>query len=189
MEIASDFAIAASPDEAYRLLLDLEQVVPCIPGGELGAPQIDGSYPARVTLRLGPMRLLYEGTVRIAEQDDEARRAVLSAKAREARGQGSAQAEMTMQVSGDGFGARVEILTELQLTGRAAQMGRGVVEDVARRFVGEMAACLQSRLATEGAENEAASAPLRGLSLLGAVLGDRIMKLLARLKGDRHAGA
>ncbi len=189
MRIQSDFTIASPPEQAYRLLLDLQQVAPCIPGGELGAQTDDESYPARVTVKLGPMRFIYEGTVRMTEHDDVTHRAVLSAKAREAHGQGSAQAEMTMQVSGDGFGARVEILTELQLTGRAGQMGRGVVEDVARRFVGEMAACLQSRLATEGAENEAAAAPLRGLSLLGAVLGDRIMKLLARLKGDRHAGA
>jgi carbon monoxide dehydrogenase subunit G len=199
MRIENSFTIPASPDETYRLLIDLPRVAPCIPGGELGPRADDDSHPAKVTVKVGPMRLVYQGTLRIAEQDDAARRAVLLANAREVRGQGAAQAEMTMHVGGDGAAsAKVTIITELQLTGRAAQMGRGIVGDVARRLVDEMAVCLERRFGSVSQPTGAAeptgtpqkpTEPVRGLSLGVQVLAGRIKQLLGRLKGERNAGA
>ena len=190
MKIETAFTVPAPPDTAYRFLLDLERVAPCIPGGELGAPVGDGSYPARVTVKLGPMRLGYDGTLRIAERDDAARTAVLSAHARETRGSGSVQATMEMAVAAaDGAGSSVAVTTELQLTGRAAQMGRGVVEDVARKLVDELAACLAARLSAGGDEagDEAPAAgparPVSALFLVRGLLRSRISTLLHRRKG------
>jgi uncharacterized protein len=148
----NEFTLPSPPARAFELLLDVERVAPCFPGGRVGAAGDDGAYPAEVTVKLGAIRLVYRGSVRVAERDDAARRAVLAAKAREARGQGTAEAHVTMEVAGGGAGAdgsRVRVGTELQITGRVAQMGRGVVEDVARRLVDEMAACL-ARLVENG---------------------------------------
>src|SRR2546426_11175879 len=150
MEISTTFTILLPADEAYRFLLDLQQVAPCVPGGELGPAAADGTYPANVTVRLGPMRLVYSGSLWISEQDDSGRRAVLRAKARETGAQGSLEASMTMQVTPNGEGSRVDVLTELALAGRAAKMGRGLVDEVARRLVSDMASCLEQRLPGRG---------------------------------------
>ena len=100
-----------------------------------------------MTVRLGPMRLAYEGEVRIDERDDAARRAVMAGSAREARGGGSASARIAMRVEASGAGSRVVAEADVVLSGRAAQMGKGIMEDVARRLVGEMAGCLEAGLA------------------------------------------
>ncbi|MGH2948679.1 MAG: SRPBCC family protein, partial [Solirubrobacteraceae bacterium] len=148
MEIASDFELRMPPGEAYALLLDLERVAPCMPGATLGEEKPDGSRELTVTVRLGPMKFVYGGTVRISERDDAARRAVLVGAARETRGQGNANATITMTVSeaGDAV-SRVDSVAVVELTGRAAQTGRGIVEDVSRRMVGEMAECLAAKTA------------------------------------------
>src|SRR3989449_10325269 len=169
MEIATTFTILLPADEAYRFLLDLEQVAPCVPGGELGPAAADGTYPANVTVRLGPMRLGYSGSLWISEQDDSGRRAVLRAKARETGAQGSLEASMTMQVTPNGEGSRVDVLTELALAGRAAKLGRGIVHDGARRLVAEMAACLEQPLGGQGESpgaQVAAAARISGVKLL-----------------------
>ena len=99
-------------------------------------------------MRLGPMRLAYEGEVRIDERDDAALRAVMAGNAREARGGGSASARIAMRVEPVAEPAsRVVAEADVVLSGRAAQMGKGIVEDVARRLVGEMAGCLEAGLA------------------------------------------
>jgi len=186
VEFRSEFTLLTDPGEAYCLLLDLERVAPCLPGAKIGEASGDGSYPATITVKLGPIRLRYQGALRIAERDDAARRAVLAGEAREARGQGGAKATMTMSVAsaGEGPGARVDVITELQLSGRAAQMGRGVVEDVAGRLVSEMASCLEARFGTEGPA--AAAAPTStpealpaGTLFLSALWG-RLRRLLGR---------
>lgn len=189
MELRNEFSLPADPDQAYRFLLDLERVAPCIPGGELGSESPDGSYPATITVKLGPMKLRYEGTLRIAERDDDARRAVLAAEAREARGQGSAKARMTMSASGDSDGgvSKVHVVTDVELSGRAAQMGRGLIDDVARRLVAEMASCLESTFAAPAAEPDGAAAPaattagkpLAAGGLFFSVLWSRLKRLLA----------
>ena len=177
MEIATTFTILLPADEAYRCLLDLEQVAPCVPGAELGPAAADGAYPANVTVRLGPMRLGYSGSLWISEQDDSARRAVLRAKANETGAQGSLEASMTMNVTPGGEGSRVDVLTELALAGRAARLGRGIVDDVARRLVAEMAACLEQRLGDEGRGQQAQAAntaQISGIKLLLRVVAERL---------------
>ena len=185
MKISTDFTIPLPPQDAYRFLLDLEQVAPCVPGGELGPAQADGSHAAKVTVKLGPMRLVYDGSLWISEQDDASRRAVLRAKARETGAQGSLEASMTMQVTANGVGSRVDVLTELALAGRAARMGRGLVDEVARRLVSDMASCLEQRLADRGGRGEApvAAAQISGIKLLLRAVVDRLGRI-AR-KGER----
>jgi carbon monoxide dehydrogenase subunit G len=152
MEIASDFQLHLPADEAYELLLDLERVAPCMPGATLGDEREDGARDLTVTVRLGPMKFSYNGTVRLSERDDAARQAVLVGAAQEARGQGTANATITMTVTPEGErSSRVDSVAVVQLTGRAAQTGRGIVEDVSRRMVAQMAACLAEKTAAPAA--------------------------------------
>ncbi len=163
MEISTDFVLPLPPDAGYRLLLDLERVAPCMPGASLEGEREDGSRGLSVAVRLGPMKFNYGGTVRISERDDAIRRAVLVGNAKEKRGQGSARATITMTVAEAENGhSRVESQAVFELTGRAAQTGRGIVEDVARKMVDDMAACLAKQTATPsdaGAQTSGAAAP------------------------------
>jgi carbon monoxide dehydrogenase subunit G len=200
MEITSDFELAIPPEEAYELLLDLERVAPCMPGATLGAQREDGARELEVTVRLGPMKMSYSGTVQIVERDEAARRAVLLGSAREKRGQGSASARITMTVSPAGENrSRVDSTAVVDLTGRAAQTGRGLVEDVARRMVGQMAECLAAKTAPSEApapEPERAAAapapsappppppadaqPIKAGSLALSILWERLRRLFRR---------
>ena len=99
-------------------------------------------------MKMGPMSMGYKGSVGVAEQDDAARRAVLQAKGAEQRGQGNAQAKMTMEVTDLGAeGSRVKVSSDIMITGRVAQMGRGIMQDVATRMMGEMARCMEATIA------------------------------------------
>jgi uncharacterized protein len=173
VRIETGFDISRHPADAYALLLDLERVMPCFPGAELLARRPDGARDLRVTVRLGPMRLSYQGDVRIAERDDPARRAVLAGNARETRGGGSANARIAMRVEESERGARVVAEADVDLTGRAAQMGRGIVEDVATRLVREMAACLEAGLAGDVPAGDGPPAPLEGGRLMLGAARDR----------------
>jgi carbon monoxide dehydrogenase subunit G len=111
-------------------------------------PREDGGFDAKVSMKMGPMSMGYKGSVAIAEQDDEARRAVMSAKGAEQRGQGNAQATMTMTVTDLGAdGTQVKVSSDILVTGRVAQMGRGIMQDVATRMMGEMARCIEATIA------------------------------------------
>lgn len=192
MEIRSTFDVDAPPEAVFARLVDLEQVGPAIPGATIGAASADGVHPAELVVKLGPMRMTYAGTVRIVERDEAQRRAVLEADVREARGQGTARATMTMQVEGTARPARVDSTTGVQLTGRAASMGRGIIEDVSNRLVAQMAQNLSAQLAdapapdrdaAETAPEPAAKAQaINGLSLLLKVLRDRVSRLLKRTR-------
>ena len=204
MRIENDFEVPASPADTYGLLVDLERVGPCIPGGEVGPPADDGSHAATIAIKLGPMRMNYQGKVRIDERDDERRRAILVADVREQRGQGTAKAKMTMAVEvADGGASRVETVTDVKLTGRAVQMGRGVVDDVAARLVEEMAQCIAARLGPAEAGGGSAPAPagngpvsrpavarpdaakpIGGLRLMARVLWERLKRAFRREGGE-----
>lgn len=153
--IENEFTVAASPADTYALMTDVERVAPCIPGAEVTGRREDGAYDAVVTMKMGPMSLSYKGQVEIIEQDDADRRAVMRAKATEARGQGTAQATLTMHVEeADGGASRVQVSSDLLVTGRVAQMGRGIMTDVAGKMVGEMAKAMEATLIA-GAEAKA----------------------------------
>jgi carbon monoxide dehydrogenase subunit G len=171
IEIENDFRVPADPRAVYDLLLDLEEVGGCIPGGTVGPGGADGGHPAEIAVKLGPMRFTYRGTVRLVDRADPTR---------EARGQGSAKACMRMTVAGADDGAHVVTRTEVQMTGRAASMGRGIIDDVAARIVDDMAACVTRRLAAQGGDPALPQKPVGGLLLALRVLWGRLKKLFSR---------
>jgi uncharacterized protein len=180
IEIENEFRVPADPGAVYDYLLQLEQVGQCIPGAQVGPAGDDGAHPAEIVVKLGPMRFNYRGSVRLEDRLESERRATLMADVREARGAGSAKARMEMSVEGEDNGARVATRTEVQLTGRAASMGRGVIDDVAARMVDDMAACVTERLGSQpaaaGPQPAAASPqrPVRGLRLMLRVLWGKL---------------
>src|SRR3954451_10638081 len=146
--IENELKVDTAPDDFYTLLCDFERVAPCSPGAEVLGRRDDGIYDAKATVKLGPMALTYKGTAEITEADPAARRAVLRAKGADQKGQGTAQALMTMVVTPEGSGSHVAMSSDILVSGRVAQMGRGIMQDVAGRMIGEMARALEATLKT-----------------------------------------
>lgn len=210
MQIENAFEVAAPPDRVYAFLLDVNQVVHCMPGAELGEVVDPDTFKGRVRIKVGPITVAYNGTARITEKDEAARRAVLSAEGRETTGPGSARATATMTVEEAAAGSQVKLLTDYTVAGRVANFGRGVMEDVSRRLVGQMADCIKQQLEAPAAPEQAQGAepsdaggasagpgprpaaapaapaqarPVNALSLFFSVLLDRIKRLF----GGRQA--
>jgi len=154
IQLTDEFTIPVPPDRAYELLLDLQNVAPCVPGGEIEAPDADGVYPGRVTVRLGPMKFSYEGTIRIAERDAETRTAVIEGVGKASGGADKARVRSVMEVIPEGSGSRVRMSTDLDIKGRAAQMGAGIIGGVSRRMVKQAAGCLATQLTSIDQQDE-----------------------------------
>ena len=175
MIIENEFDVAATPGEVYALMLDPERVATCIAGAEVTGRRDDGSYDANVTVKLGPVKMKYRGTISIVESDAEARTASMLAKGAEERGQGTAQAKLNMAVSQREAGSHVTVAADMLITGRVAQMGRGVMQDVARRMIDQMAQNMEALLT--GAEPAEQDDAVSAGSLLGSVVADRAKRI------------
>ena len=139
MRIQDSFTVNVPIEQAWQILLDVERVAPCMPGAQLQA--VDGDvYHGICKVKLGAITAQFNGTVRFTEVDEVARRVVMRAQAREARGQGNASATITATLrETDGGGTEADIDTDLSITGRMAQFGRGVMADVSTKLLGEFA--------------------------------------------------
>lgn len=150
MELTNEFSVDASVDEAWAVLTDLERVAPCMPGLEL--QEVDGDeYRGVVRVKVGPVVARYEGVASFQERDEANHRVVVRAEGREARGQGNAAAIVTATLVPEGRGTRVTVHTDLTITGRVAQFGRGVLVDVSRRLLGQFVASLDADLLSRAA--------------------------------------
>src|ERR671934_2054974 len=158
MQIENSFTVGAPPDRVYQFLLDVNQVVGCMPGAELAEVVDPTTFKGKVKIKVGPITVAYNGTATIAERDESARKATLQAEGRETTGPGSARATAQMAVEeADGGSSLVRIATDFTVAGRVAQFGRGVMEDVSRRLIGQMADCIQAQLETPAEAPGAAS--------------------------------
>ncbi len=189
MRLENSFEVPAPPEAAWSLLMDVPRVIPCMPGAELTETVDESTWKAKMHVKLGPIALAFATDVKREEADEAARRIRLSARARELRGRGGAQATIESGlVSLDG-GTRVDIVTELSLTGAVAQYGRGLVQDVSSQLVTRFAECLRSQLAASPEEAAAAvtaaAKPVGGLSLALGALGRTIARFTRRLVGRR----
>jgi uncharacterized protein len=151
MQIENQFPVAAPPDTVFAFLVDINRVVGCMPGAELSEVVDPTTFKGKVKIKVGPITVAYNGTAKIIEKDDAARIAKLEASGRETTGPGSANATATMTVLADGAGSTVKLETDFTVAGRVANFGRGVMEDVSRRLVNQMAACIKSNLEGGGA--------------------------------------
>lgn len=159
MKLENEFTVNVPVEDAWNVLLDLERVTPCLPGAALTEQSDDDEYKGEMKVRLGPVTQEYNGTVRIEEADESEHRAVLKADGKDARGQGAATATITSTLHDEGDGStRVRVETDMQITGRAAQFGRGVQQDVAERLLSRFAECLENEIVGGGAKEEAEAA-------------------------------
>jgi carbon monoxide dehydrogenase subunit G len=161
MRLDHNFTVPVPVDEAWQVLLDVPRIAPCMPGAAL--TEFDGdTFAGTVKVKLGPIGLTYRGTGRFVERDEAAGRVVIEASGRDTRAAGTAAATVTATLVAEGDATRVEVATDLTVTGKPAQFGRGMLADVSGKLIGQFADCLASTLAAApvAAVDEPAAAPV-----------------------------
>ena len=155
MELTHRFTVPASIDVTWAAFNDLDGIAPCFPGATLNS--VDGDdFTGSVKVKLGPISMLYNGTGRFVERDEANHRAVIEAKGKDKRGNGTAGANVVAQLTPDGTGTAVEVTTDLSITGKPAQFGRGVIQDVSDKLLGIFIDCIAGKL---GPESEGGAEP------------------------------
>jgi carbon monoxide dehydrogenase subunit G len=200
MQLENSFTVGAPPERVFAYLLDVNKIVGCVPGAELSEVVDPNTFKGKVKIKVGPITVAYNGTARIADRNPTEHSATLEAEGRETTGPGSARAKAFMSVTVDPAGSLVKIVTDYSVAGRVAQFGRGVMEDVSRRIVNEMAACIKTNVeagepasgsggsAGPGASQSASVAPaapatakpVNAFGLLFSVLWARLRSVFSR---------
>jgi carbon monoxide dehydrogenase subunit G len=145
--LTHEFAVEGDLETVWQTLLDLERVAGCLPGATIRATADEGRFEGEMKVKMGPMTVTYDGSASLVEVDETAHRAVISLRAREAKGQGTALATVTNRVEQEGSRVRVRAETDLQVTGPQARFGRAIMEDVGNRVLGEFAKRLEAEIA------------------------------------------
>jgi carbon monoxide dehydrogenase subunit G len=157
MELEHSFSVPVPVERAWDVLLDVEQVAPCMPGATLDS--VDGDeIKGRIKVKVGPIQMTYAGTARFTERDKTAGVVVLEASGKETRGAGTASAKVRSELTADGDATKVTVRTTLNVTGKPAQFGRGVMNEVGGRLIGIFADNLASMLAAMPAQAAPSSA-------------------------------
>jgi len=187
MQITDTFHVDVPVEQAWDVLLDVERIAPCMPGAQL--QEVEGDeYRGIVKVKVGPITAQYKGVARIVEADVATRRIVIKAEGRDTRGQGNAAAVVTASLRADDTGTEVGIDTDLHVTGKVAQFGRGVMADVSSKLLAQFVECLHAMVLTgdnTGAESREGSpdgvvrkidAPEAEAVNLGKVAGGAVAK-------------
>lgn len=169
------------PEQTWGALLDVPRVARALPGASIEEGGAGGVYRGSMTVKLGPVTTEYRGVAELLEVDDDTRVATFLVKGREERGHGTASATIRNRVTPADGGTRVTVETDLEVTGRAGQLGRGLMEDVAAKLLDEFAARLGSQVLAPGPERGApASQPAEALELGRAARGALLARRAAR---------
>src|SRR5262245_35293685 len=155
MDLTHRFTVPTTVEETWAHFNDIASVAECFPGASVTSVEAD-SFQGSVKVKLGPIALVYNGSGTFVEKDDAAHRFVVDAKGKDKRGNGTAGAKVTLSMAEAASGTDVEVLTDLAITGKPAQFGRGVMQDVSDKLLGQFVACLEQRL--EGPATAAAPA-------------------------------
>ena len=158
MKLEHEFTIAAPIGTVWQALLDPERVAPCFPGATITSASGD-EFAGMVKVRLGPISLQYRGSGRFTGTDEAAHRTTIEASGTAAGGQGTAAAKVHASLAENGQGTTVSVVTDLTITGRPAQFGRGLIEDVGKKIIGQFADCLSTTLGSAEEPEPAASPP------------------------------
>ncbi|WAX57611.1 SRPBCC family protein [Jatrophihabitans cynanchi] len=170
MQLEHSFTVPVGIDEAWRVLLDIERIAPCMPGAAIDS--VDGDdFTGTVKVKLGPIGLTYKGKASFVEKDETVHRAVIDARGRDARGNGTAAAKITANLAEAGAGTEVKVVTELDITGKPAQFGRGVMVDVGNKLIGQFADCLAGQLSGDAPVAAAKKAPAKKVPAKKAAAG------------------
>jgi carbon monoxide dehydrogenase subunit G len=188
VQLENSFTVPVPVDEAWRVLLDIERIAPCMPGAALDT--VDGDdFTGRVKVKLGPINLTYQGKASFIEKDEAAHKAVIDARGKDQRGNGTAAAVVTAKLKAEGSITRVDVLTDLNITGRPAQFGRGVMTDVGNKLLGQFADKLAAQLGegdAQGDADRAGAAAKAAATASGAV--EEIAASAEQVSDDTAAG-
>jgi carbon monoxide dehydrogenase subunit G len=173
VELHHQFTVPASIEETWAAFNDMERVAPCFPGVTLESVTTDGCE-GTVKVKLGPISQQYKGTATFVERSESDRRIGIKAGGKDKRGQGTADATITISLADDGGSTRVDVDTDLAITGKPAQFGRGMIQDVSDKYLEQFVATLSQRLASNAEAPAEASAPATGGTPAGsgAPVGD-----------------
>ena len=156
MDLTHRFSVPTGVEETWAHFQDVASVAECFPGAQVTSAEGD-TFQGSCKVKLGPIALVYNGSGTFVEKDEAAHRFVVDAKGKDKRGNGTAGAKVTLSMQASGTGTDVEVLTDLAITGKPAQFGRGVMQDVSDKLLGQFVDCLEERL-TGGSAPEAAAA-------------------------------
>lgn len=143
MLIENDIEVGAPVDQVWNYMLDVPRMAPCIPGAEITEDLGGGKYKGRVTTKMGPVSLRFLGDAEIVEQDQNGKRIVMKAAGSEEKGKGQANMTMTTTLRSSGSGTSINVSQDLELSGAAAQYGRGMIQDVTSTLMKSFASCVQ----------------------------------------------
>lgn len=206
MLINNSFEVPLPPAEAWKVLMDIPRIAPCMPGAELTGVADENTYNGKVGVRLGPVALTFAGTVKFTEKDDAGHKARVQAQGKDSKGRGGAHANVDFQIEPAAGGSRVVVKTDLSLSGAVAQYGRasGMIQDVAQQLIGQFANALKAQLAASQPVPEPvedAAAPVASLSAAPApqpakpqaisgfaLIGMLVAAFFRRLTGSSKAG-
>ncbi|MFI5622075.1 SRPBCC family protein [Nocardioides sp. NPDC051685] len=158
MDLTHQFTVPTSVEETWDSFLDIGSLAECFPGAQVTSAEGD-TFTGTVKVKLGPIAMVYAGSGTFVEKDESARRLVVEAKGRDKRGNGTAGANATLTMAPEGTGTKVEIVTDLAVTGKPAQFGRGVMQDVSDKLLGQFVACLEQKSAPAEPEPPAVEEP------------------------------
>ncbi len=188
MEFDNSFEVPLPPARAWALLMDIPRIAPCMPGAELTDVVDRQNYKGKISVRLGPVALVFAGRVAFDSIDEAKRTARVTAQGSDAKGRGGANATATFRIEPAGAGAKVLFHTDLMLSGAVAQYGRGVgmIEATAAQIVGQFASNLRAQLARSPASAATAPAqgakPISGLALFARVVWSKLVALFSGRK-------
>lgn len=146
MDLVNKITVAADVERTWETLLDVARVANCLPGASLSSSGDDGVFRGKMRVKLGPMTMEYEGVAKLTEVDEDGRTTTIEAQAKEAKGQGTATATIRNTLTDLGGETQIKVETDLAVTGRPAQFGRGIMEDVASQMLDEFAARLEREI-------------------------------------------
>jgi carbon monoxide dehydrogenase subunit G len=164
MELTNEFRVGVSVPEAWKVLTDVERIAPMLPGAQL--QEVEGDvYRGIVKVKVGPITAQYKGQASFVERDEANGRVVLRATGRDTRGQGNASADITATMTPDADGTRVSVVTDLTVTGKVAQFGRGVLAEVSGKLIGQFVDALHDDLARSGVSGGESAGEAAGSAL------------------------
>ncbi len=161
MKIENEFVVNAPVERAWETMLDLERIAPCLPGASI--EEAAGSeYQGTMAIRLGSISARYRGTVSVVETDEDEHRAVLRASGKETRGQGAASATIVSTMSEENGATRIRVETDMQVAGKVAQFGRGIMQDVAAGLMERFSECVEREILSAKPDEVARTADEEG---------------------------
>ena len=153
MELNNDFEVSAPIEKVWEVINDVELIAPCLPGAQLEEVEND-EYKGFVKVKVGPITAQYKGVAKFVEKDESNHRVVIRGEGRDTRGAGNASADITASLESTADGTRVNVVTDLKITGKVAQFGRGVMADISKKLMGQFADNLSELVLSEGRDSQ-----------------------------------